>query len=90
MFICLRELVTSLSAGLTNSMKKVENLADQLSLQYTMSILSTNLSALGFCGISLTDILEQHDYKLFLDMYDNSIVSMIEKGYLEDFEACPE
>jgi hypothetical protein len=46
-----------------------------------MSILGTNLSALGFCRISLTDILEPQEYKLFLEMYDKSIVNLIEKGY---------
>jgi hypothetical protein len=85
MFLCLRDLISQLCANLPNKKKEVANIADQLSLQYVMSILGTNLSALGFCKINLTDILEEHEYKIFLEMYNKCIISLIEKGYSEDF-----
>jgi len=61
-----------------------------LSLQYALNILGVNLKAIGFCNIALTDVLEGDEYKSFLDTYQNCIVKLIEQGYLEDFEDCPE
>lgn len=44
------------------------------------------MKALSFTGITLTDILDKEGYQHFLDVYNNCIASMIEKGYTKDFE----
>jgi hypothetical protein len=58
MFECLHKTISRLSGALVQNKKTEANFADQLSLQYAMHILATNLTALGFCRINLTDILE--------------------------------
>ena len=60
-------------------------MADQYSFLFTLSLIITNVKALSFTGIALTDILNKDSFKRFLAVYNDCIVSMIEKGYTKDF-----
>lgn len=47
-----------------------------------LRILTANFQALTFCSISLPDLMDQATYSKFLTSYKETIVNIIENGYL--------
>ena len=67
--------------------KTLLNLHDQYSFYFILRILKANFDALNLCGITMADLLKlKESYDDFMDAYKQSVVRIIEKGYLKEFE----
>jgi len=82
----IQGLLSKFNSSLVKAKKTRDTLHEQYSFLYTLHILSANFKALGFCGVQLPDLMEEAEYKQFLNVYQSSIVKMIEDGYSKDFE----
>jgi hypothetical protein len=59
-------------------------LADQISFCNAIHILSSNLKALSYCGIKLSEILDEANFKSFVSAYQSTIIYIIENGYSKE------